>query len=225
MINEKQNSTAGFTLLELVIAMGLSLVAIGIATTILAEGLKIRTRENTRSDVLADLQRGLNIMSREVANAGYGGMPDNGVVLTDSSTTSIRILANLNAFSAGSTVDTDAGDPDEDVKFYLSGTNLLRHGVNENDTTVLASGISGLDIFYANTSGTASIDSVSNTCQVSSTATELASTQYNQAKYVVIAICGTLPQVGTPGSPGYKPSEPVKLLTTVALRNSNLDAY
>jgi Tfp pilus assembly protein PilW len=245
MTNQKSNS-AGFSLVELIIAMGVALVSIGIASTMLAEGLNIRTRENARADAVSDLRRALNIMSREIANAGANGMPNNGIVTDDSNATSIRILANINAFTIALgpdglanttddiiTIDSDAEDENEDVRFYLADTTdefgnpiktLVRHAVNGGSTSVLASDITGMDIFYSNQAGTPSISNTG-ACQVTSTATELPLNQVNQATYVVIGLCAELRQVGTPGSPGYQPEQPIRLLSTVALRNSNLATY
>ncbi len=49
------------------------------ATTLLASALRVRSRENQKSDALADTQRALNIMSREIANTGFN-MTNNGIV-------------------------------------------------------------------------------------------------------------------------------------------------
>src|SRR5712691_11495605 len=90
-----KKTEAGFSLLELTIAMGITLAVMAAATTLLATSLRTRSRENTRSDALASAQRALNIMSREIGNSGYG-LTDNGIVTADSSANSIRVRANLN---------------------------------------------------------------------------------------------------------------------------------
>ena len=73
----------GFSLIELVIAMTITLTVMGIATTLIARSLKVRARENRRTDALADAQRGLNLMTREISNAGFR-MKTNGIVWQDS---------------------------------------------------------------------------------------------------------------------------------------------
>ena len=109
LTNQTQNGTAGFSLLELVIAMTVTLTMLGIASGMIASAFRIRTRENQKTEALADAQRGLNMITREVANSGYG-LTDNGIVSGDSSSTSIRVRANLNASEAeltsGSASDT-----------------------------------------------------------------------------------------------------------------------
>jgi len=49
---------AGFSLIELVIAMTVTLVLLGIATTMLARALNIRARANDNVDAMADAERG-----------------------------------------------------------------------------------------------------------------------------------------------------------------------
>ena len=140
---------AGFSMLELLIAMTITLAMMTAASTLLATSLRTRTRENLRSDALASAQRALNIMSREIGNAGYG-LTDNGIVVADSTTDSIRIRANLNN-------DASLAQTDEDVRFIFQLANkaIVRFDnfAATNGTTVLASNITGLTLTYLNTAG------------------------------------------------------------------------
>src|SRR6185369_8093021 len=103
---------AGFTIAELMVAMTVTLVMIGLTGALLAGSFSIRTRENQRTEALADTQRGLNLMTREIANSGYA-LTDNGIVAADSGASSIRVRGNLNATS-GETTSSSAVDRDED---------------------------------------------------------------------------------------------------------------
>jgi len=60
--NEK-NHDGGFSLLELLIAMAITMALMTAATTLLANALRVRSRENQKSDALADTQRALTSMS------------------------------------------------------------------------------------------------------------------------------------------------------------------
>jgi len=60
----KIKAVRGFSLLELLIAMTLTLVITGVACSLLARSLNIRTKTNANDDALSDAQRALNIMSR-----------------------------------------------------------------------------------------------------------------------------------------------------------------
>lgn len=141
---------AGFSILELLIAMIITLAVMVAASTLLATSLRTRTRENLRSNALASAQRALNIMSREVGNSGYG-LTDNGIVVADSSNGSIRIRANLNN-------DTLLDQADEDVRFIFQSANkaIVRFDnapVPNGSSVVLASNITGLTLTYLDATG------------------------------------------------------------------------
>jgi prepilin-type N-terminal cleavage/methylation domain-containing protein len=149
-IQRKDGTKTGFSMLELLIAMTITLAVMVAASTLLATSLRTRTRENQRSNALAAAQRVLNIMSREVGNAGYG-LTDNGIVVADSATTSIRIRANLNN-------DTSLAQSDEDVRFvFQSANNAIVRFDNfpspNGSSVVLASNITGLTLTYLDAAG------------------------------------------------------------------------
>ncbi len=229
LTSQTQNGTAGFSLLELLIAMTVTLTMLGIASGMIASAFRIRTRENQKTEALADAQRGLNMITREVANSGYG-LTDNGIVTGDSSSTSIRVRANLNASEAELTSGA-ASDKDEDVKFMLytenSNSYIVRLDVNVSaQEMVLANKVDSLTIRYYPdkvfyTTGDCDIGSV-----VDSAGNPVSEvTQKSSTKYIVISICVTLPQVGSPGSDGYQPPSRVQLVSDAALRNSDLINY
>lgn len=220
---------SGFSLIELVIAMTITIVVLGLASTLLARSLKVRSRENHRTDALADAHRALNIVSREVGNAGFR-MMTNGIVWQDSDASSVRILANLNKYWGG--LDNDVADEDEDVKFFLSpGTNyLVRYDKNDTNvltnTTVLANRISGFRIYYFDQK----VDYTTGDCTTPVTvttagATAKAGADIADATYIVLAVCVELPEEGTPDSDGYQPPWRTLLISDVTLRNASLDEY
>ena len=150
MSNHHLKKEAGFSLLELLIAMTVTLAVMVAASTLLASSLRTRSRENSRSDALAAAQRALSIMSREISNSGYG-LTDNGIVVADSAADSIRVRANLNN-------DADVDDVDEDIRFILQTANseIVRYddSTASSARSVLATNISSLTIKYLNTAGT-----------------------------------------------------------------------
>src|ERR1044072_4600548 len=122
-MKQEQKSQQGFSLIELLIAMTVTIVIAGIASNLVAQSFKLRAREDTRSDAIADAQRALNIVSREIANAGFG-LVDNGIVPGDTNSGSIRFRANLNACTRDSSGNPVSGseavvDKDEDVKYTM----------------------------------------------------------------------------------------------------------
>jgi type II secretory pathway pseudopilin PulG len=222
---KSQNSQRGFSLIELLIAMTVTIVIAGIAATLVAQSLRMRTREDARSDAIADAQRALNIVSREIANSGFGLM-DNGLVFGDTSPTSIRLRSNLNAYSRDSAGLPEPGsnfvsDPDEDIKYSMyhdDASNrhyLVRYDVTRPERegiTVLANRLDTFALTYYDMDGN-TIDVQANALNVS------------LVWKVMVEVGVTLPAIGAPGSPGYQPMRPLTLRSEVVLRNSSQITY
>src|SRR2546423_6279210 len=133
--NYNRGRAAGFSLIELMIAMTITLIGLGIASTLLASAFNVRRREDQRTDALADVQRALVTKSHEVANARFNLDPTktNGIVDADSQVDAngngtIRVRANLNKFdsNASAAARADIGvageDAGEDVKYFVLPT-------------------------------------------------------------------------------------------------------
>jgi len=225
-------ATAGFSLLELLIAMTLTLVMLGIASTALSTGYRIRSRENSVSDAIADVQRALNIISREVANAGFN-LNTNGVVAGDSDATHLRIRSNLNKYdtTASSASRTGVVDAGEDLKYFINGASntdyLVRYDVNatSNQLTVLANKLDSLRIHYFDQRVTYSsaVTGTQADCDIS--APSSAEVNPAAARYIVIAVCVQLPASGSPNTAGYQPATNVLLVSDITLRNAALNTY
>src|ERR1044072_3984639 len=87
-----------FSLIELMVAMGVTLVIMIAAGRMLAMSMNVRTRENQRSEAIADVQRALQSMSRDIGNAGLG-LTGNGLTCDDPNEETygeLRIRSNLN---------------------------------------------------------------------------------------------------------------------------------
>jgi prepilin-type N-terminal cleavage/methylation domain-containing protein len=234
------NSQSGFSLIELIIAMTITITIMGLSSSLLAGSFNVRSREDRKSDAIADVQRALNIMTREISNSGMklpGGLPNvssNGVVAGDSDSESIRIVSNLNGMpdsANGYFEDSDVNDTDEDVKFlmYVDSDRgqryIVRYEKNgSNQTTVLANRIDSLVFRYYDelvtydTTVTNGICDITNVKNASGTAESEVSP--GSAKFVVIAVGVTLPAVGAVNAPGYQPPSQVQLTSDVVLRNS-----
>jgi prepilin-type N-terminal cleavage/methylation domain-containing protein len=225
---QQEERSDGFSLLELLIAMAITITLMTAASTLLASALRVRSRENQKSDALADTQRAINIMSREIADSGFN-LSTNGLVDADSGLNEIRVRSNLNKYDYSPSV-TDASrnnvqDTGEDITYFLNVADqtkyLARHDNFGTGSTVLANRIDSMNLHYFDQKvtysanpGAADISNVS--------AAEVAP---SAAKYIVIAVSVTLDPVGTPGSAGYQPSYSVLLCSDVALRNAELWSY
>src|SRR5215210_4854361 len=206
---------AGFSLIELVVAIGVTLVIMVVASQLLSMSMFVRQRENQRSEAVADVQRALQAMSREISNAGLG-LSNNGLVAADSDDVGIRVRSNLNAFcGATSTCDDDTSDPGEDVVYNLinnftggDGDNqrlITRQDINDdNKVSALANRINSLAFEYVDENGATTADA-------------------SAAQKVKITVTVTLPAVGTEGQAGYQPASQMQLASEAVLRNALLD--
>lgn len=206
-----RNGESGFSLIELLISMAVTLLIMGLASSLLARSMGLRSRENVRTEAVANAQRALNIMSREIGNAG-AGLRSNGIVAADSNAQRIRIRANTNAFAAAGTAGVSTtSDADEDVVFGLQNTAtqtvLTRLDVNSNVVTSLAGRINPnlFNIAYLDANGAAVAPA--------------------SAVRVRITVGVTLPAVGNRNAPGYQPQTVTRLSSEVVLRNANLQTY
>jgi type II secretory pathway pseudopilin PulG len=238
---QRSKNQAGFSLLELIIAMGVTITILSLGSSLLASGFRMRAREDQKSDAIADVQRALNIMTREISNSGMkvpsglAAVSSNGIVTDDSDNTSLRFVSNLNGMpdpANGYFEDSDVADADEDVKFLLyvdaalGQRYIVRYEKNgSNQTTVLANRIDSLvfryydeKVTYDTTVTPAGICDITNVKNAAGNAkTEVSP---GQAKFIVIAVGVTLPAVGSPKTDGYQPPSQVQLTSNVVLRNS-----
>lgn len=167
-IRSKKN--AGFSLLELMIAMTLMLVLLGIVSTLMAKSFAVRSRETRQVDALATAQGALSVISREVSNSGFGLYnysatviqgANNGIVLADSNANRIRIRSNLE--NAGG-IPTSPGattlvlnQPGEDVTYFFDAdtSSIVRFDPNGGgpgvpETSVVVNRISNVTFQYFN---------------------------------------------------------------------------
>ncbi len=229
MSSSNKNPNGGFSLLELLIAMVITMAMMTAASTLLAQALRVRSRENQKSDALADTQRALNIMSREIANTGFN-MTNNGIVEADSGTSTIRIRSNLNRFDFSTGVlessRLNVTDTGEDITYFLNEADntkyLARHDRFGNGSTVLANRIDSMNIHYFSEKVNYTTPPGGADIVLDDDVTPVAP---SEAKYIVIAVSVTLDAVGTEGSPGYQPPYSVLLCSDITLRNVSLWGY
>jgi type II secretory pathway pseudopilin PulG len=225
---------AGFSIMELLVAMTVMIFITGAATTLLVAAFNVRGREDQRSEGTADARRALNIISREVASAGYqlprgltyaapGGnqfVPANGLIPEDCNATSITFVTNTNAQGdfnpdlndaiPDASPDSQIAGADEAIKFQFvqdGGSNfLVRKDLVTGDSLVLANRIDGVQFDYIDSNG------------------NVAAT-IGQATSINIRLWVTLNPMGQAGSAGYQAPSQVTLSSRVSLRNAQLDTF
>lgn len=149
----------GFSLLELMISMAIMLMLLAIVSTLLSSSMAVRSRESRRTDALTSAQAALNILSREIANSGYGifdssvtRIANNGLVYADSNANQIHFRANLtNTGPQDDPVALQTSDPGEDVTYFFDAAteSIVRYDPNDTpQTSVIVNGISNVTFQY-----------------------------------------------------------------------------
>lgn len=144
MISRKSRKHAGFSLVELIVAMTITLVLLGLVTSLFARAMGSRERESRKADALTSARAALSSISREIGNSGFG-LSDNGIVIANSGSQRIRVRANL------SNNDYTTDEAGEDVSYYFdAGTqSIVRYSPNENPTTaIIVNRISNVTFTY-----------------------------------------------------------------------------
>lgn len=136
---------AGFSLIELIASMAISLIILGVAVATFSSALKTRERENSRVDALTSAQAAINILSREIANSGYG-IQTNGIVLgaDDSNQQRLHVRANI------SNNDYITDDPGEDITFFFdeNSQSVLRYDAVTGITSGVINRVSRVEFGY-----------------------------------------------------------------------------
>jgi prepilin-type N-terminal cleavage/methylation domain-containing protein len=148
-----RNSQSGFSLIELILSVTISVIILGAGVAAFSSALSMRAREASKTDAITSTQAALNVMTREIGNSGYG-LKTNGIVVADSTNKQLHFRSNL--FNDDSSTD-DAG---EDVTFFFDATSgsVVRFDKNMNSGAGLTSGvvnrISDVEFAYYDYEGT-----------------------------------------------------------------------
>jgi prepilin-type N-terminal cleavage/methylation domain-containing protein len=199
MKNKDNKQIQGFSLVELILAMTIMLILLGLITTLFAGALSTRERESSKTDALTSAQAALNVISREIGNSGYG-LNTNGIVVADSTSTKVRFRANID------NTDSVIVSPEEDITYYFDNAtdSIVRYDPNDKLTTsVVVNRISNVKFQYFDYAGS------------SSTATETTNPTSNTGR-VRITVTVQLEEVR-----GQPKGQKVVFTTDVTLRNSN----
>ena len=205
MKNERNNKAgeSGFSIVELLIAVTVMMVVLGLVGSLLSKSLGVRQRESSRTDALTSAQAALNVMSREIANAGYG-LTNHGIVLADSNNRNLRFISNV---SNNNEVLTNRY---ENVTYFFDPVtaSILRHDANgaaagSSQTSIIINRISDVNFRYFNYSGSNSL------------ATET-STPTAQTGRIRVTLTVSLENVQ-----GQPSGQSVVLVSDVTLRNSD----
>ena len=166
MIDRIKKKQKGFTIIELLVAMTITLVLMSIVALLMSRAFGVRSRESSRTDALTSAQAALNVISREIANSGFGlatnldTVHDNGIVIPDSGATKLRVRSNFN------NTNPTTSDEGEDVSYYYdaSSQSIVRHDPTQTpSTTYLVNRISSVSFLYYNYTASTSTFTTSTT--------------------------------------------------------------
>lgn len=148
----KSAGAAGFSLLELIIVMTITLIVLGLTATMFGGAMAIRSRESSRTDALTSAQAALNIISREIGNSGYG-LDNNGIVIADSGEKKLHVRANVG------NLDILINSPGEDLTYFYEPLTKSIARYDPNDTpksSVVVNRISNITFKYFGYTGSSS---------------------------------------------------------------------
>lgn len=168
--SKKNAKNAGFSLIELMIAMTVMLVLLGLVSTLFSRSLSIRARESRRTDALTAAQAALNVMSREIANSGFGLYSDalskralNGIRIEDSNAKKIHFRSNI--VNIKTTPGDNLSKPGEDITYFFDSVtdSIVRYDAHavydtltnsyQPQTSVIINRISDVNFDYFNYTG------------------------------------------------------------------------
>jgi prepilin-type N-terminal cleavage/methylation domain-containing protein len=208
-LNEK-----GFSMVELMIAMTVLLILLGLVSTLFSSALGVRARESRRTDALTSARAAINIISREIANSGFG-LNFNGIVTGDSNANRLHFRSNISNSNAMTC------EPGEDVTYFFDGatnsivrydrfpnitllpTSQCDNSVNIPETSVVVNRISNVTFTYFNYTGS------------NSTPTQTTTPTVNTGR---VRINVTVQLENVQGQPN---NQTVTFTSDVTLRNSN----
>jgi prepilin-type N-terminal cleavage/methylation domain-containing protein len=133
---KESNSQSGFSLVELILSVAISLVILAAGVASFSMALSMRSREASKTDAVTSTQAALNVMTREIGNAGFG-LKTNGIWLADSTNKKLRFRSNIYNDDG---VTSSIG---EDVMFYFDADSgsVVRYDRNANSGAGVTAGV------------------------------------------------------------------------------------
>lgn len=162
----KFRNLEGFTLVELMVSMGIGMVILAAVTTTFMSQTRIYNAQEQINEMQQNARGVLDILSRELKMAGYkpNGGGFNGVTY---STTQLMVQADLNSDGAISTSST----ANEQITYAFDNANeQITRAVGSGSAQVLAAHIAAFTFNYLDSAGSATTVSA-NIRQVSITIT------------------------------------------------------
>lgn len=130
--SRQRANNAGFTLIEVMIAMAVMAIAMVGIYNLFAKNMKAHVSQELTLELTQDLRAVLNLMTTEIRMAGYdplnsagAGFVDNADDRYNTDTSTIRFTMDLWDGASIATPDGDALDTGEDINYYVDATGSL----------------------------------------------------------------------------------------------------
>jgi len=149
---------AGFTLAELLMAMGIMLVVVTAIISLFTSLNRMYTTQGVAAGVQQVARTGIDIMTRNIRMAGFNPLNINPVGIVQADSNSIRFEYDTNGSGI---ISTNAiGDENEDMAYLLNGNNQLIRQLNGNPNSnqSLVENVSALSFNYFDEDGETVID-------------------------------------------------------------------
>lgn len=137
---------SGFSLVELIVSLAVTLVVLGAVVAAFTGALTSRQYQAGRTDGITSAQAALNIMSREIGNSGFG-LVHNGLVVADSNENRIHFRSNIN------NTNQFTNEEGEDITYYFdpNSQSVVRYDPAGSPTTSgIINSVSDVDFHYYN---------------------------------------------------------------------------
>jgi len=167
MPNPEVKNTRGFSLIELLIGMTITMILLGVISSAIFRATAVNARETRKADALVSAQAALGVMTREIGNAGFGvyidsttQTPSNGIVIADSNSSKIHLRSNFENVGdyseSGTGTVTNTMSPGEDITYFFDDAtkSIVRYDPNTPSgtptTSVIVNKISSVTFQYYN---------------------------------------------------------------------------
>jgi type IV pilus assembly protein PilW len=141
-------SNQGFTMVELLIAMVVALLALGaIYSTFLSQHKSYLAQGETAA-MHQNIRTAMFYLQREIRMAGCDPIGTAGAGITTANATSINFTEDVRGDLVGSDSDGAADDDNENITYALSGNNLVRNTNLGAGDQIVAQNIDAIDFVY-----------------------------------------------------------------------------
>jgi len=140
------NEIRGFTLIEILVAMGLGLFILGVLYNVFLTGEKTYDQQEQMAEMQQNARVAMDMMVNEIRMAGFDPVntPSLGKIVS-AEADSLRFTKNITRTNPPHEPDADILDPDEDVTYFLAtthdGASTLSRTARERLSDTSASGL------------------------------------------------------------------------------------